>query len=301
MVALSGRILLAEDGEDNQRLISFHLMKAGARVEIARNGRIALEMLEQAVVKGRPFDLLVSDMQMPEMDGYTLARRLRVQGSRIPIVALTAHAMTGDRQKCLDAGCNGYATKPINKAALIATCRQWMENAGNAVATPASAYSNKLPACAEQASWQLAATVAPAGSDAASQSGCTNSGGTGVLVSELADDPDMSQLVNEFLSDLGPKVRGMTESLSANRLDELAKLAHQLKGAGGGYGFPTISDAARQVEQLAKAEPDLEQIHLAVGELNRICQQAIAGGALASLRPETENSILTRSASEGMR
>ncbi len=126
--ALSGRILLAEDGPDNQRLIRYYLQKAGAEVDVADNGRIALEMFETAQAAGRPYTLLLTDMQMPEMDGYTLARKLRLQGSCTSIVALTAHAMAEDRQRCMDAGCNDYATKPIDRVALIETCRRWMES-----------------------------------------------------------------------------------------------------------------------------------------------------------------------------
>lgn len=127
---LPGRILLAEDGPDNQILIALHLRKAGAQLDIADNGRIALAMFEQAESDGNPYDLLLTDMQMPEMDGYTLATTLRVQGYRVPIIALTAHAMAEDRQKCLEAGCDDYASKPIKKAALLATCQKWMQNAG---------------------------------------------------------------------------------------------------------------------------------------------------------------------------
>ncbi len=125
---LKGRILLAEDGEDNRRLISFQLKRAGAEVELAENGRIALEKLDLAMASGCPFDLLLTDMQMPEMDGYTLAKILRGRGTQIPIVALTAHAMAEDRQKCLDAGCDDYGSKPIKKDDLLATCRKWIEH-----------------------------------------------------------------------------------------------------------------------------------------------------------------------------
>ena len=135
---LAGRILLAEDGPDNQRLISWHLTKAGASVQIAENGVVALEMLEQAEACGEPFDLLLSDMQMPEMDGYTLARTLRQRASRIPIVALTAHAMSEDREKCLEAGCNEYTTKPIDKAHLLATCAKWMRESATQQAAKAA-------------------------------------------------------------------------------------------------------------------------------------------------------------------
>ena len=264
-VTLSGRILLAEDGGDNQHLISFHLKKAGAQVEIAQNGRIALEMLQAAVAKGRRFDLLLSDMQMPEMDGYTLARTLRIQGSRIPIVALTANAMAEDRQKCLDAGCDDYASKPIDRAALVATCRKWMEKAGGEVAS---------------ANHPVDRPAALAAGDAPSRPGNTP-GLARVLTSELADDPEMAGLVNKFVGNLGPKITRISECLSTNRLDELSKIAHQLKGAGGGYGYPTISTAAQHVEDLAKADRDLAEIRTAVADLTNLCRQAIAGTAHA--------------------
>jgi CheY-like chemotaxis protein len=123
---LSGRILLAEDGLDNQRLIAFHLKKAGAQVDIADNGRIALDMLGRAAAGGRPYDLLVTDIQMPEMDGYTLVRTLRNRGSTLAVVALTAHAMAEDRQRCIDAGCDDYASKPIDKNSLLTKCAAWI-------------------------------------------------------------------------------------------------------------------------------------------------------------------------------
>ncbi|MEK6703170.1 MAG: ATP-binding protein [Planctomycetota bacterium] len=138
-ISLHGRILLAEDGPDNQRLITFHLRKAGAFAEVAENGRIALEMLERARSEGKPYDLLLTDMQMPEMDGYTLARTLRERGSTIPIVALTAHAMAEDRAKCLAAGCDDYASKPIDKFRLLATCETWIGRVGGEIGVHAAA------------------------------------------------------------------------------------------------------------------------------------------------------------------
>jgi len=127
---LSGRILLAEDGVDNQRLIAFLIRKAGATIELADNGLIALDMLDQAEAVGTPYDLLLTDMQMPEMDGYSLASILRGRSSKLPIVALTAHAMADDRKKCIDAGCDDYVAKPVDKANLIATCAAWMGKTG---------------------------------------------------------------------------------------------------------------------------------------------------------------------------
>ncbi|MCA8961721.1 MAG: response regulator, partial [Planctomycetes bacterium] len=121
--ALSGlRILLAEDGPDNQRLITHHLQRAGAEVIVACDGQVALDLLTEE--GDEPFDLVVMDMQMPKLDGYSATRRLRQLGHTIPVIALTAHAMTEDRQKCLAAGCDDFQTKPIDKNELIEACRR---------------------------------------------------------------------------------------------------------------------------------------------------------------------------------
>ncbi|MGI9431024.1 MAG: ATP-binding protein, partial [Myxococcota bacterium] len=114
--ALAGvRVLLAEDTPDNQRLISHHLENAGAEVEIVGDGRAAIDRVVAVKKEGeRPFDVILMDMQMPEVDGYAASSRLRELGHVTPIVALTAHAMQGDRERCLAAGMNGYVTKPID-------------------------------------------------------------------------------------------------------------------------------------------------------------------------------------------
>lgn len=119
------RLLLAEDGIDNQRLISFLLRKAGATVDIVENGQLAAEMAQAASDENHPYDVVLMDMQMPVMDGYTATRKLRSERYTHPIIALTAHAMAEDRQKCLDAGCDEYTTKPIDRAKLVEVISQF--------------------------------------------------------------------------------------------------------------------------------------------------------------------------------
>ncbi len=95
------------------------LQIAGAEVTVAENGCIARDEAAAALDRGEPFDVILMDMQMPVMDGYDATRAIRARGYDGPIIALTAHAMPEDRQKCIDAGCDDYATKPINRADLL--------------------------------------------------------------------------------------------------------------------------------------------------------------------------------------
>ncbi|MEM0983692.1 MAG: response regulator [Planctomycetota bacterium] len=128
---LSGvSVLFAEDGPDNQRLIGHYLRRAGAEVTICSDGEEAIDTVDPADPESSPsraFDLILMDMQMPIVDGYDATRELRRRGVTTPIIALTAHAMSGDRQKCLDAGCDEYATKPIDRGSLIAACRSLLD------------------------------------------------------------------------------------------------------------------------------------------------------------------------------
>jgi len=118
--SLSCRILLAEDGPDNQRLISFMLRRAGADVTVAENGLVAVRCVQAAEEDHRPYDVILMDMQMPVLDGYDATKKLRSAGYGGPIVAITAHAMTKDRDKCLAVGCDDYLTKPIKRDNLLA-------------------------------------------------------------------------------------------------------------------------------------------------------------------------------------
>ena len=121
------RILLAEDGLDNQRLLSLFLKKAGAEVVAVDNGQAAYDSALAARDIGNPFDVILMDMQMPEMNGYDATRKLRNEGYRGSIVALTAYAMTNEREKCLVAGCDDFASKPIDRKTIVSLVAQHFE------------------------------------------------------------------------------------------------------------------------------------------------------------------------------
>ncbi len=120
---MKGRILLVEDNAVNQLVARKIMEKAGLSVKEADNGRIALEMIE-----AEPFDLVLMDIQMPEMDGLTAARLIRAnpEFEKLPIVAMTAHALDGDKELSLAAGMNDHITKPINLKELFEVLTRWL-------------------------------------------------------------------------------------------------------------------------------------------------------------------------------
>ena len=122
-VKQSTRILLAEDNPVNQKLANFMLTKAGYQVEVVNNGR---EALETYTAEPDKFDMIFMDVQMPKMDGMEASRKIRELGFRdIPIIALTAHAVKGDREKCLEAGMSDYIAKPIKRDLVFEMVKKW--------------------------------------------------------------------------------------------------------------------------------------------------------------------------------
>ncbi len=123
------KILLVEDNEMNRDMLSRRLQRKGFEVEMATDGRQGVTMAQAA-----PYDLILMDMSLPEIDGWEAARQLRAAPStqQVPIIALTAHAMSGDREKAIEAGCDDYDTKPIELERLLGKMRALLDRNGGA-------------------------------------------------------------------------------------------------------------------------------------------------------------------------
>jgi signal transduction histidine kinase/CheY-like chemotaxis protein/HPt (histidine-containing phosphotransfer) domain-containing protein len=263
-VRLPARILLAEDSPDNQVLISTFLRKVGAEVEVAENGREAVALALSAEQSAAPFDLVLMDMQMPELDGYGAARQLRAEGFAGPIIALTANAMGGDQQRCLEAGCSDYASKPIDRLRLVSQMLQQLARSRKTGA----AGRGRVPHA-------QAVSAAPdtAGARTSSVSGIAPGPHDGepldreVALARAGGDLEIMREVAELVLEHVPKwMAGMRKMLDAGEWRELKRLAHTLKSSADNIGAREGVSAAALLEQLAD-QHDIELARPALAAL----------------------------------
>jgi CheY-like chemotaxis protein/HPt (histidine-containing phosphotransfer) domain-containing protein len=214
------RILLADDGDDVRRLLLVYLRGTGAEIVEARDGRSACDAAFAAQNTGNDFDLIVLDMEMPHLDGYSAATLLRLQGFTGPIVALTANDAAGDRERCVASGCTEYLRKPVDRAVLVRTIDQHLA---------ARCGANDVGHACE--------TLQPVELNDATP----------------AIDAATEPFLRQFLASL-PEYVGVLEDLMGRRaIEQLAQTVHQIKGAAGMYGLERIYEVAASAEGVAKS------------------------------------------------
>jgi CheY-like chemotaxis protein len=217
-------------------------------VTAAENGQIGANLAMETT-----FDLILMDMQMPVMDGYAATTFLRQQGLTIPIIALTAHAMTGDESKCLAAGCSGYLTKPIDADLLVRTVADTLGIHGDTIGHEPTATDGEL-------------------STSSDASGSPSWSGTAVtpLYSLLpTDNPDYREIVEGFIPRLHEQLEAMAKAFEEKDFVELGRLAHWLKGAAGTVGFPVFTQPAKQIDKNVK-EQRYDSLEILIAEIHEL-------------------------------
>jgi CheY-like chemotaxis protein/HPt (histidine-containing phosphotransfer) domain-containing protein len=205
--AFSGSVLFADDALDNRRLVEHFLKKVGLDVVLVENGQEACE-----AVKAQDFDLILMDVQMPVMDGLTATRSIRQNGVSIPIIAISAGAMTSDISKAMDAGCNTHLSKPFSRDSLYETLARYLKNNTKAFNPPLNPLVSSL----------------------------------------VGGDPDMVSLLVDFIDGLPQRFSDISAAYGAQDSAKLAALAHKLKGSAGMYGLPELALLAGDLEKTAK-------------------------------------------------
>jgi len=227
------RVLLVEDNATNRLLAVTLLEKAGHIVHPAHNGKEALDALAQ-----RPFDIVLMDVQMPEMDGFCATARIREReretGEHIPIVAMTAHAMKGDRVRCLEAGMDGYVSKPITAEALYEAL---------ALFAPSENLSGRKTKEANSTGAGLARGGCPAELlDKAT------------LLARVGGREDrLRTIIQVFLDESCALLAELSESVARGDALRVQRAAHSLKGAVGVFGMQSVADAACALESMGQS------------------------------------------------
>jgi len=216
------RILVVEDGEDNQRIITFLLEEAGASVSIANNGELGVQQARRARDSNQPHDLILMDLQMPVMDGYEATRELRRLGFQTPIIALTAFATSRDQENCQRAGCDDFLSKPIEPERFLSTLERHLGHSRGPV--DVSTDENRR------------------------------------VVSTLAGNSRFAPLLTQYLARIPETIELIEEAWERGDSERLLRCVHQLKGAAGGYGFPQVTKLASECQRLMLAGSSIEEL-----------------------------------------
>ena len=270
---LSGHVLLVEDNDVNRQVAQRLLTLSGVSFSIAENGKEAVDALAE-----RSFDAVLMDCQMPIMDGYTATRVQRQRetesgGARVPIIAMTANAMAGDREKCLAAGMDDYLSKPLNRALLEQTLRKWLRAGAPSRPDTTVRAAKVAPPAPPAAAAPVVLAGAPVQPAPAPTASALDTGIIGDLVDVMGDEfPD---LVRVYLEDTPKNVALLEQAARQRSMDGIIAPSHSLKSTSANLGALRLSELAKRLEHGARSGELTEPLIL-VSELKREFQQVAA-------------------------
>jgi PAS domain S-box-containing protein len=252
------RVLLVEDNELNQQVAMELLAEGGLVVELAENGEAAVRM-----VGDKEYGAVLMDMQMPVMDGITATREIRKEGrfARLPIIAMTANAMAGDREQCLEAGMNDHVAKPIDPELLFATLMRWI--APSQAVTAAPAVSSPPPATAPAENGDPLAAIP--GLDVAT-----------ALKRVLNKRSMYERLLRQFAGEQAGAVDKVRAELAAGDRAGAERSAHSLKGMAGTLGAGELQERAARLEQALKQGLPAAEVESAAGQAEEELARLVA-------------------------
>ena len=262
---MNARVLVADDHTVNQQLAALMLEQMGHRVDVVANGLEAVEALSRTF-----YDIVLMDCQMPEMDGFAATqeiRRLQHSHTRIPIIAVTANAMQGDREKCLAAGMDDYLSKPIKKEELERIVAQWLSlsrkspEKGTRLSEEIPHFEPDSPIPASQNSGPVTSYIDPA--VLAEWEAMTGPGYSKFL----------SRMVRQFVDDAGQCIQEIQRAIEHQDLANLAQVAHGLKGISGNMGVRHLAELSFELEQRGRNQVT-EQNEELCQQLRQVFQQA---------------------------
>jgi len=233
-------ILLAEDHVTNQKLALLTLARLGYRADVAANGLEALEALER-----QTYDVILMDMQMPEMDGLEATRRIRQKWGENPrIIAMTANVTKEDRQACMDAGMNDYLAKPIRVQELIAALNR----------TQPSSTANGVPPSEARRSQTTPQPVLPSKNILSAESELDRSAIDKLLNLVGGDRSSLSDLITSYLDDTAKLLSDLHRAVDTNDTNLLRRAGHTLKSSSRDFGATSLSDLGKKLEELGKEQ-----------------------------------------------
>lgn len=222
-------ILLAEDNPVNQKLAVVMLQKAGYRVDVVENGLQAIDAW-----CSKPYRLILMDVQMPEMDGLEATHFIReheATGQHIPIIAMTAHAMSGDRDRCLAAGMDDYLSKPLEREDVLETVEKWLSKSPPAAQGSVSAKPEAETTLVKEEPIDIEAAMPRFGGDHAF----------------------FLELLSEFVENMDERIKLFRSALERGETKELTRMAHNLKGAASNFNAHPLTNYASELELQAKS------------------------------------------------